>query len=43
MMAVKENSKHLERAPNNHSVQQVKVSSSIALNIYIPSSSIGQQ
>ena len=43
MMAVKENSKHLERAPNNHRVQQVKVPSSIVLNIYIPSSSTGQQ
>ena len=43
MMAVKENSKQLERAPNNHSVQQVKVPSSIAFNIYIPSSSTGQR
>ena len=43
MMAVKENSKHLESAPNHHSVQQIKVPSSIALNIYIPSSSTGQQ
>ena len=43
MMAVKEKSKHLERAPNNHSVQHVKVQSSIALNIYMPSCSTGQQ
>ena len=43
MMAVKENSKHPERAPNNHRVQQVNVPSSIVLNIYIPSSATGQQ